>query len=140
MGLAAKAAANFRRRNLELRHIKAQQTGTDVTERKMPLRRHPKITHPIRTEGRKTGMWLDIALVGLFSFVALLDDDIRFRKARIQIAMTEFAALVNVGCRRWRWVNASCSDPILNHRRLWLHRFVNIGHVRQLFVLHLDQF
>ena len=56
----------------------------------MALRADPQVAGAIRADAGNTGMRLDIALVRLPRAKVALNNDVRFGKAGIDIAMTEF--------------------------------------------------
>ena len=65
----------------------------------LALRAAPQIGLAVRGRRRKAGVRLDIALMGGLGAKAPLDHDIRGGKARVQIAMPEFAVAGDVGRR-----------------------------------------
>ena len=67
----------------------------------MPLGGHPELAMAIRPDTGKTGMRLDVALVSLLSFVALLHNNIGCFESSFDVAMAKFTHLRHVRWRFW---------------------------------------
>jgi len=63
----------------------------------MALRADPEIGGAVGADARHAGMRLDIALMRLLGLEGALDDDIGVAETLMDIAMTELAALGDVG-------------------------------------------
>ena len=137
--LAAEAAADFRRRDLQLRDVHAEQVAHCVAEREVALRGHPQFALAVGTDAREARVRFDVALVRLFGLVAALDDDVGLREAGLDVAVSELGFLRDVRRLRRLRFDAGGADVRLHDRRVRLHRLVDIGDVRQHFVVDLDQ-
>jgi len=84
-------------------------------------------------------MRLDVALVNGGGLVFSLDHHIGLGKAGSDVALHEFEPLGDVGRLVRRRREAVGPQVIVKDRRAVLHRIVNIDHVRQDFVVDLDQ-
>ena len=105
----------------------------------MPLARRPDLGLSVMVEAGGAGMRLDIGLVHRGGLELLLDDDISFGKAGIDIADLKLDPLGDVGGPGRRRLDAA-GDLVLEEQwRVRIHRLVHIDDVRQHFVIDVDQ-
>ena len=95
---------------------------------------------PIRGIGGEAGMRLDVSLMHGLRGVAALDDDLGVLEARFDVALLEGDDLGDVGRRGRLRVDPGGEQVGVQHRRIRRHRFLDVDHERQHFVLHVDQF
>ena len=62
----------------------------------MALGGYPEFTRAIRSNACKAGVWLDVTLMGLLSFVALLNDHVCLGKPVFHVAVTKLVSGADV--------------------------------------------
>src|SRR6185312_13332375 len=94
--LAAEAAADFGRRDADLRGVEVEQLGAETTHLEMTLRGRPDLDLAVLGRARQGGVRLDVTLVDGLRGEVLLDHHLGFGEARLGIALVEFDALGDV--------------------------------------------
>ena len=138
-GLAAEAAADFRRRHADLRGIEAQQPAAEAAHLEVPLGRRPHLDLAVFRGGRQRGVRLDIALVHGLGGVVLLDHHVGLVEARLGVALLELDALGDVRRLGGRRIGTLGQEVVVQDRRVGLHRLGDVDDVRQHLVVDLDQ-
>jgi len=136
-GLAAKAATDLRGGHPQVGGFDPQKRGTGFLHDPVSLGATPQLSLAVRTQRGQAGMRFDITLVGRLGGEMILDHQVGFGKARLDIAMAAFVFAHHVGMHPLG--HGIVRGPLTDHRRIHQHRLVHIGHMRQDLVVHLDQ-
>ena len=138
-GLAAKAAADLRRRHANIADRHAEQFRGQRADHEMPLARRPDLGLAIVIEAGDAGMRLDIGLVHRRGLELLVDDLVGLGKACIRVADLELDPLRDIRGLGRRRLDAAGDLVLEEQRRVGLHRLVDIDDVRQYLVIDIDQ-
>ena len=84
-------------------------------------------------------MRLDVALMRLLGLEGAFDDKIGLAETGLDIAVTVLSALGDVGRLAGLGLDALREYAVVQDGRSILHRFIDVGHMRQHLVVHLDQ-
>jgi hypothetical protein len=123
----------------QLGDVHAEQARAGVAHHEVALGADPELALAVRTDIGEAGVRLDIALVRRLGLEGALDDDVGLLEAGRDIAMAELVAAHDVGGLLGLRLHAVGEDGAVQDRRAGLHRLVDVGHVRQHFVVDLDQ-
>ena len=137
-GLAAEAAADFRRGDTQLGNVHSQQLGAVTADNVVPLGGAPKLRITVVRDVGKTCVGLDVSLVHGICGELALDDHVGRGEAGLQITLGKFDALSDIGRLRRLRFHTGCNQTLMEQRRVRLHRVHDIDNMRQRLVLHLD--
>ena len=137
-GLAAERAADLGRIDAQIAELHAEQLRRIGTHDEMPLARAPQLGLSVGVEAGDAPLRLDIGLVHGRGLERHLDDLVRGRKARREVAQLVLDALGDVGRLRRR-LDAAGDQVVEQQRRVRRHRGVDVDHVRQHLVVDRDQ-
>ena len=84
-------------------------------------------------------MRLDITLVDRLGRELALDDHVCLCKSGFQIAETELDALGDIGRFLRCGLDSDREHVVVQQRRIGLHRRLDVDHVRQHFIVDIDQ-
>ena len=136
-GFASKTTTDFRGRHAKLACIHAKQSRAGFLSDEMPLGTAPQFAFAIVPQCRQRGVWFDVALVGRFGGERAFDHQIRLREPLFKIAVPAFVVVYDVGMHSF-W-NELGLLAFAYHRRIRLHRFIDVDYMRQDFILDFDQ-
>ncbi len=105
----------------------------------MPLARRPDLALAVSVHPYAAGVRLDVALVNGRGLEVLLDHDIGFLEALLDIADREFKLLGDVRRLGRRGLDATGDHVLEEQRCVFTHRVVDIDRVRQHLVVDLEQ-
>ena len=137
-GLAAEPATDLGRNDLDSRRLPAKHLGAVGTHGEMALRRAPHGRATIGSGVSDRSVRLDVALVDRFGGELVLDHDVGIGEALVEVAALVHDPAGDVRRFGGRRFGALGDHPVVQQGRTGRHRLVDVEHVRQGLVYHLD--
>ena len=138
-GLAAKSAADLGRGDPDVRCLDVQNLGAIGADHELALAGGPDLALAVGAEAGDAGVRLDIALVNGRRDVAAFDDHVRRGEAAGKVAALQLHARGDVGGFIGLGLKAGGEARFVQQRRVRGHGRLDIGDMRQHFILHIDQ-
>jgi hypothetical protein len=137
--LAAESAADFRRVDLQVAELHADELRRQVAYDEMPLTRTPELALAVRVVSREARMRLDIGLVNRGRAVFLLGDLVSLGEAGVHVADREAELFGDIGRLGRRRLDAAGDHVLEQQRRILRHRVIDVDDMRQDLVIDVDQ-
>ena len=134
--LTAKTSSDFSWNGLDVAGRHSSYRGCQIANHKLPLGTTPDCWLGIGFVAHETSLRLNIALMHCSRLIISLNNQIGFGKTCFNIAGFNRHNIRNIG----RPFNTIGFQPVMQNRRVWRHRFVNVDNVRQHVVFDLNQF
>ncbi len=137
--LAAEPAADLGRDRADIGDIGTAEARGVGADHELALARAEDRRLAVGADRNQARMRLNIALVHRFCRIAPLDDEIGFLEAGLDVAFREGDHLGDIRRLRRLRLDPGGEDVVMQDRCALRHRRLDIHHIGQHFVLHLDQ-